>query len=235
MDQIKLYRWAVFLFTAAYMVYFFIRAYITQNYEFFYYAIVIGILLFLLVRIARKVYLKTFLIAGISFVVLLNFLGGTIMIKGENLEHITTRLYDTYLISNIIKYDNLVHFLASLLMSFLVIELMFELTKDKFPKSYVDQMIFFFMIFFAAFGLTATVEIIEFIAVGMFDAAEGVGDYYNNAIDLVFNFWGVFVAILFFIGYHKGKEKIKFFGEGRGREVKTKLEPSIQMREKLDR
>ena len=52
-------------------------------------------------------------------------------------------------------------------------------------------------------------EILEFGAVLFLGAAKAVGDYYNNAWDLVFDMLGSIIACIFIYPYHKKQlEKI---------------------------
>jgi hypothetical protein len=48
----------------------------------------------------------------------------------------------------------------------------------------------------AGASIGAINEIVEFSTVVLFDAGEAVGGYYNNAIDLIFNFIGAIIAAL---------------------------------------
>ncbi len=52
-------------------------------------------------------------------------------------------------------------------------------------------------------GFGAFNEIIELLAVLLFDATQQVGGYLNNALDLVFNLIGSIIACFFIIDYHK--------------------------------
>ena len=54
-----------------------------------------------------------------------------------------------------------------------------------------------------AMGVGAFNEILELIAVVFLGAAEQVGDYFNNALDLFFNLIGSTIACFFIIHYHK--------------------------------
>ena len=56
-------------------------------------------------------------------------------------------------------------------------------------------------------GVGAGAEITELLAVVFFDASAAVGDYYNNAIDLVFNLLGSLTACGYLIIYHNYKNK----------------------------
>jgi hypothetical protein len=60
-------------------------------------------------------------------------------------------------------------------------------------------------------GTGAFVEIIEFSAVVFLGAAEQVGDYFNNAIDLLFNLTGSGIACFFIMHYHRKANKSVYF------------------------
>ena len=58
-------------------------------------------------------------------------------------------------------------------------------------------------------GTGALNEVLEFGAVILFGAAKQVGDYLNNALDLVFNLTGSIIACFFIHPYHKKQIKKK--------------------------
>lgn len=65
-----------------------------------------------------------------------------------------------------------------------------------------------------ALGIGAINELVELGAVVFFGAAEGVGDYMNNAIDIVFNLIGASIACVV-IWVHYEKKKLKFIHTGK--------------------
>ena len=65
------------------------------------------------------------------------------------------------------------------------------------------------MLILMALGVGAINEIIEFIAVEFLEAAQQVGDYENNAKDLVFNLFGSFIASLIIYNYYKKEDVLK--------------------------
>ena len=65
------------------------------------------------------------------------------------------------------------------------------------------------IIILIASGIGAFNEIIEFFAVVFFNAAKGVGGYFNNALDLVFNLIGAIIASFIITKYHSVRIKRK--------------------------
>src|SRR3989338_4568002 len=126
------------IFTIAYAFFFTLLAYLTKNYEFVYYTIVISSLLAIIVLHYKQLHLKVAILWGLSILGLMHLAGGTINIYG-------IRLYDFWFIDNLLKYG----------------------------------------------------------AVVFLDAQEAVGDYFNNAADLVFNLIGSVIAVFFIHSYHK--------------------------------
>lgn len=63
--------------------------------------------------------------------------------------------------------------------------------------------LFSLLLILIALGIGALNEILEFGAVVFLDAQEAVGDYFNNAADLVFNLIGSVIAVIFIHPYHK--------------------------------
>ncbi|MDP7323921.1 MAG: hypothetical protein QF632_04135, partial [Candidatus Woesearchaeota archaeon] len=58
------------------------------------------------------------------------------------------------------------------------------------------------------FGVAATGELIELFGV-VYIGSAGVGDYFNNAIDLVFNAIGASLASIFLVRHHSQKDLIR--------------------------
>lgn len=57
-----------------------------------------------------------------------------------------------------------------------------------------------------ASGFGAFNEVLELGAVAYLNAAKQVGDYFNNAFDLLFNMLGSIIACFFLMRYHKYKK-----------------------------
>ena len=72
--------------------------------------------------------------------------------------------------------------------------MLLSVVKEK--KTKMDRFVIELMAFLGGMGVSAINEIIEFSTV-VFFGSTGVGGYYNNAIDLVFNFIGALIAVFY--------------------------------------
>ncbi|PJE58032.1 MAG: hypothetical protein COU81_02860, partial [Candidatus Portnoybacteria bacterium CG10_big_fil_rev_8_21_14_0_10_36_7] len=110
-----------------------------------------------------------------------------------------TQLYYVYLIPGIFRYDNLVHSFGVFLATFAIYGLV---RPYLLKKTEHNSFVFCFILVSSAMGVGAFNEIIELIAVLFFNAQQGVGEYLNNAFDLVFNLFGTLVACFVIMKYH---------------------------------
>ena len=128
---------------------------------------------------------------GLSIIAFLHVLGGILHFNG-------IRLYDIYFW--IFKYDNFVHFVASLIITLIS----FNLLKPNLQHDFLKKpWKLGFLIVTIAIGLGVFVEIGELISVILFNAGQTVGDYLNNALDLVFNFLGSLAGAAYLFLWHK--------------------------------
>ncbi|MBS3131492.1 DUF2238 domain-containing protein [Candidatus Woesearchaeota archaeon] len=183
----------ILIFTLLYLALFTLLALWKENYEFLFYIFVLSSLILLVVLYHKKIHLSIMVISGLSILGLMHVSGGNIHLGG-------TRLYDIYLLGGILRYDQLVHtfgvFIATLVGYSMI-------------KPYLDHrikhhpLILSIILILIALGVGAINEIIEFMAVLFLGAEEAVGDYFNNAFDLVFNTIGSIIACFFIYNYHK--------------------------------
>lgn len=117
--------------------------------------------------------------------IILNILGYLIYI-GD------IKLYDFWL-NKYFRFDNLIHFVGALT---LVTYLYYYLLPHFNPKTKIQKNLFTLNIVFLILGLGAFHEIIELFGVLFFNAADKIGDYLNNALDLLYNFLGGIFAII---------------------------------------
>ncbi|MFC1801290.1 DUF2238 domain-containing protein [Nanoarchaeota archaeon] len=193
----------IFYFTLIYMAFFTIYSIINRNYEFIYYIVIMSILIFIIVLYHKKIHLSNHILLGLTILGVFHLLGGTVFIAG-------TRLYDLWLIPpNILKFDNLIHAFGIFVATFVVYSLLNPHLDKKIKHRSVLLITLMVLI---AMGIGALNEIMELGAVVFFNAQQSVGDYLNNALDLVFNFIGALIACIFIIPYHKKKYK-KLFGK----------------------
>jgi hypothetical protein len=160
------------------------------NYEFLLYTVTIGILIYIIAR-TDKIFNYT-TVAKWGFVVWLfsHFAGGAFYFNG-------LRLYDTVLIPIlgdpffILKYDQVMHMLSYVVLTSFAYSMISSFA-DKKAKSWLIVV----TAFLAGMGISALNEIIEFSTVVFFNST-GVGGYYNNALDLIFNAIGAAIAVAF--------------------------------------
>jgi uncharacterized membrane protein YjdF len=102
-----------------------------------------------------------------------------------------------------IKYDNIVHTFSSFVMALIA----YNFLKPYLSKvKKLNPIYFGIIILLIVAGLGAVNEMFEFTAVIFANAAEGVGGYFNNSIDLFFNALGAIIGIAFVINYHNKKK-----------------------------
>lgn len=177
---------AVVFFTLFYLVFFTIFAIVRGNYEFIFYSLVFLLLFELGIYIHKQIQLPAFIIIGLSLLGFMHILGGNISITGE-------RLYDKIFFFGLLRYDNIVHVVGSILGTFVLNELFCFLIEK---KTIVEKRLYYLSLFLMGLGVGLINEIVELVAVIFLNAQAGVGDYLNNAIDLVYNAIGVIVAVI---------------------------------------
>ena len=160
-----------------------------QNYEFLLYTFTIGILIYILYRTDKILNYSNFGKWGFSIWLLAHFLGGSLKING-------IKLYDTVLFNitgaplYILRYDQIIHTFCYLVLAFFIYALV-----KKISGKNANRWAIGIVAVLAAEGLGAINEIIELLTVVFFNST-GVGDYFNNALDLVFNLIGAIIAVL---------------------------------------
>lgn len=185
-------RIAVILFTVLYATVFYAWYVFTGNTEFVWYLLqffsFIALACFALWRMPD---FPNYLLLPVSFMGLLHVAGGGVKIHG-------VRLYSYTLIKffqespdfTILKYDQVIHFLGFGLCA-LVIHWVLRHHSPKMP--HLERSL---LSVFSALGLSVLNEISEFVAVLAFRGGDGVGGYFNLALDLTFNFTGILIAIV---------------------------------------
>jgi len=176
----------VAIFTFFYLVFFIIYAVIKANYEFIFYSLVFLLLIELVIYVHKKIQLPAFIVIGLSLLGFMHILGGNVFI-GE------TRLYDKIFFFDLVRYDNIIHFVGSILGTFALNELFYSVIER---ETKIERRFYYLSLFLMALGLSLINEIVELMAVVFLNAQAGVGDYLNNAIDLVYNSIGAIVAVI---------------------------------------
>ncbi len=184
---------AMFWFTAMYLLLFSIISGIQQNYEFLYYAGIMSLFVFIILFYYKQFHLTITLIVCLVVLGAMHILGGNIYFAG-------TRLYDTWLIPGILKYDNLVHAFGTAIATLVCYNIL--LPKMENSTKY-RPFAFSLMLVLMAMGVGALHEITEFLAVVFLGAQDTVGDYFNNQIDLVYNLIGSIIVSVFLYFHHK--------------------------------
>lgn len=149
--------------------------------EFFIYATVIFMTIFLFWSRYRHLDIRFSLLVLIELGILMHFSGAFIEIDGH-------RLYDSRLFD--IRYDKFVHFINSMIATALVLHLFFK-------RGLPNTALVLLLAVITVLGLGAIVEIVEF-TVTLTVQHNGVGDYNNNMFDLVANLLGSLSTVLLF-------------------------------------
>jgi len=194
----------ILIFTVIYIMLFSLLAIVTKNYEFLFYTIILFSLIILIVLYYKKLHLTPVILGGLSIVGLMHLAGGIVDVYG-------TRLYGFWIIQGILKYDNVVHAVGIFVATFVAYSI---ISPHLDLKTKQNPILFSLLLILIALGIGVINEIFEFGAVVFLDAQETVGDYFNNALDLVFNLIGSIIACFFIFPYHRkrqsyNKSKIK--------------------------
>ncbi len=182
-------------FTLFYLVVFTAISLFNKNYEFLYYTLVMSLLVFLVVLYHKKLHLTTAIIFGLTIVGAMHIFGGNVYILG-------TRLYEFWLIPGVFKYDNLVHLIGTFVAAFIAYSLLFPHLDKKLKHS---KFLLSLVLILIASGIGAFNEVLELFAVVFLGATKQVGDYLNNAFDLLFNLIGAAIASIYIVYYYRRK------------------------------
>ncbi|MGV8151579.1 MAG: DUF2238 domain-containing protein [Candidatus Nanoarchaeia archaeon] len=158
------------------------------NYEFLLYAFTIWVLIYFIEKTDKIFNYSKLAKYGFNLWLFLHFSGAAFTIA-------KTRLYDLILIPligepfNILKYDQVIHAFCFFVFTLFIYSIVMHIADKK-----ANRFLILFITVLAGASIGAINEIIEFSTVVFLNAAEAVGDYYNNALDLVFNFIGAIIA-----------------------------------------
>jgi putative membrane protein len=187
------------LFSLAFAVFFFIEG----NYEFIgYFSFLLFFIFFILITL-KEIRLPTSLLAMLSLWSFLHMAGGSVHVDGARLYDLTVLpLYGHGTELAFIKYDQIIHFLGT----GVVASALHWAIRIHSPKIKRIWRVAFAAL--AAMGMGTLNEMIEFAAVLLL-ANTGVGGYYNNELDLVFNALGSIAAVLSIEVYLNLKRKAR--------------------------
>lgn len=181
----------VLLFTIVYTVAFTVNAFFWANFEFLYYTVLMLILIYIIVLLNKRLHLAFFILSNLSLLGFFHLLGGNFYLA-------QTRLYDFYFLQGVIRYDNLVHTYATFIATLTLYSLLSNFIDDTIRRRYP---LFAFGLILMALGMGAINELLELFAVLAFGVTQQVGDYFNNAFDLLFNTIGAVVATIIIYFY----------------------------------
>lgn len=184
-------------FLVVYAIGFIILSFMDNNIEFLFYSFIMFLLSVIVVLFHKHIRLTSSLIIGLILISVLHTLGGHFFIG-------SVRLYDLWLINGILRYDNLVHFIGYYVTTLIAYNLLFPYLEDRIR---LNRIFLSLLLIFIASGIGAFNEIFELSAVIFLNAGQQVGDYMNNALDLLFNFFGSLTACFYLMYYYKKHEK----------------------------
>lgn len=182
----------ILVFTILYILGFGIYYLIAENYEFLWYIAILVVLTLLTITLNKKYNFNPILLFGVSIWGLMHMAGGSIFIYGKNLYSlILFPIFSSNITgTDLFRYDQFAHFYFHFVVTFLI----YIILKNYLNKNYDKSIISIFLLL-VIMGIGALNEIIELTAV-LIVKDTGVGDYFNNAWDLVFNTLGAILAIV---------------------------------------
>ncbi len=176
--------------TSLFIIFAGIFAFFQGKIEFFGWSVILLFIFLSLVHFRKKLHLTVWILIGVSVLLLMHFLGGLIHISGAPLYNFSFGFF---------RYDNIAHAFGSVIMVILTYNFLSSYLSRK-AKEYKPLRLAIILILFTL-GLGAANEIFEFGAV-MTLSSTNVGDYYNNMLDLIYNFIGAAIGSVLIIYYH---------------------------------
>lgn len=194
---VKKKNYLILIFTVVYLLVFTLNALFYANFEFLYYTVLLAVLIYVVIIVNKRLHLGFFILINLSILGFLHLLGGNLYWQG-------IRLYDWYFIPNFFRYDNFIHTYATFIATLALYSLLGNFIDFEIKKRYP---LFALILILMAIGLGTLNELAEFFAVVVFNVAEKVGGYFNNALDLLFNTIGAILATIIIYFY---RERPKF-------------------------
>ncbi|MEM3074807.1 MAG: DUF2238 domain-containing protein [Candidatus Pacearchaeota archaeon] len=190
--KIKKGEWIILIFTLIYVIIFSIYYLSIRNYEFIWYILVLLFFVILIATTLRQTNFDYIALWGLSLWGLLHMAGGGIIVPWTGKVLYALEIYRFFDIGDtfILKFDQIVHafgFGVTTLVSY-------QILKSRVKK--INKNLIYGLCFFISMGAGALNEIVEFIAV-IVATETGVGSYYNNSLDLVFNGIGSLITLIF--------------------------------------
>lgn len=157
----------------------------TGGYEFLFYIVVVAAIMALVVFIHRRIVLSLATLWALLLWALLHMAGGMLPLPKP-----TGVLYNLWLVPGVLKFDQLVHAFGFGVTAWTC----WQVLRSHCPPPHTSPTLLAASAL-SAMGLGALNEEIEFAATKLVERTN-VGDYDNNAWDLVFNMLGALVAVL---------------------------------------
>ncbi len=163
---------------------------LNRNYEFIIYVGVIFLFLILITATFFKNMYSTVTLLALTIWSIMHMSGGGLYIKD-------TRLYDLMLIPlsktyPILRYDQLVHLFGFAAATLVMFDLLRPLLKENLQKFIALSIV----VIMAGLGVGALNEIVEALVSATLPSS-GVGGYVNTALDLIADFLGAIIAMIF--------------------------------------
>ncbi|MDD5177999.1 MAG: DUF2238 domain-containing protein [Candidatus Nanoarchaeia archaeon] len=171
------------LFMSLFTIFFVLRG----NYEFLYYTALMLFVILFFVIFYKKFNFPVWSMFGLTVLLTLHILGGHVDVGN-------VRLYDFWIIPGVLKYDNPVHFLGIFTVTFMINHLI----RPHLKKTTIKSTWFLYLITLSL-GVAGFYEILELVPSVWLGAKNQVGDYLNNALDLVFGLLGSITAALIIV------------------------------------
>ena len=190
-------RLPLFVFTAAYLATAAFYFSSVGNTEFLGYIAAVTLILLMVACTLHWTCIPSWLLWLLSLQMLLHILGGGVIINGDVLYNYVVFPIDNPTGLTFLKFDQIVHTFGSAVASLIAF---FFLRKGGF-----HPLGLFLLTVFAACGLGALNEVIEFIAKLSIPDTD-VGGYYNTGVDLVVNLFGSVLGTSLALKFWKAKK-----------------------------
>ncbi len=184
---------ALLFFNISYLLFFGLIAVQAGKYEFFITAFFISLPVALIYYFHKTLHIAPSIIAGLSVLGLLHVAGINIAVHG-------VRLYDLWFIQDILRYDNIIHLWGSFVLGLIIYSLLAPHLDQKIKH---NLFLLALLIILLTIGVGVLNEIMELFAVVFLNAGKEIGDYMNNALDLLFNLLGAIPAGIIMSYYHR--------------------------------
>jgi len=189
----------ILIFSLIYLIIFLFVFIKRANYEFVMYVGVIVFFFILILLTNKKINYPNLVLWGLSIWGLLHMLGGGLLFKEGSM-----RLYEWIIISlsstyPVFRYDQFVHIFGFGVAALTVYVLLKPLLKENLENWTVVSIV----VILGGLGIGALNEIVEF-TVTVFVPETGVGGFINTSLDLVADFIGAILAMIY-IRIRKGE------------------------------